>query len=122
MGPEALRAERGLDGFWEWSDREEGFEETLGRVFESFLCWFEPKSKQRKAAKALRHECRMAFADAVNFDLSRSALRKVPNVRELRLPNGTGARPSRHFAALFSETWVSSSFEIIRKNALVCCH
>ncbi|WP_234033635.1 hypothetical protein, partial [Pelagicoccus mobilis] len=77
------------------------------------LCWFEPKSKQRKAAKALRHKCRMALADAATFDLGRIASRQDSFFEELRSPNGTGPRPSRHLAALFFEKWVPASFELM---------
>ncbi len=65
----------------------------------------------------------MALADAATFDLDRIASafssirrdesRQVPFLEELRSPNGTGPRPSRHLAALFFEKWGPASFELI---------
>ena len=64
----------------------------------------------------------MALADAATFDWGRIASRQVPFFEELRLPNGTGPRPSRHLAALFFDKWVPASFEFSREHALGRAH
>jgi hypothetical protein len=108
--------------------RYEFMDRWLGRVLKLPLCWFEQKTKLRKASKAGRHECRVAFDNAAGLVFGQIAIRRASNRHEPRCPNEKGppscakaaedTRPSARSAALFRTIWRSASFAGILKHAL----